>query len=210
MKKLAVIVSSMVASGLLAVSAGASPDTVDITVVLAIGTHPEDTRTFHAADVVVGDGVELDVDDETVPNETGFVGAIAVDVDPLAETITLLPREEGGLYDRIHVTIAGEGFDDIVMVSDDLLEPNAPYALTMDAGPDGLRVAYDAPPGDLFELKAQDAPAPNIAVFGYEYSPVETSTTSGADTTSTTLHGDVVVTPAPVATPTRSSPTFTG
>ncbi len=188
-------------------TASAAPETVDITVVLSIGTDPEDARTFHAADVALGDGVELDLDDETKPNETGFEGAVAVDIDPEDGTVTLLPRESGGLYEVVEVSISGSGFVGIVTVADDLFADDDPYVLDVNADADGLSIRYDAGVDQLIELKGESAPSPNTAVFAFDVAPTESPTTVAATVTSAP---DAPVPTTPDAVPVTRTPTFTG
>ncbi len=205
------LVLGVAASTIAVATAGAEADTVDITVVLAIGEDPEDSRTFHVDDAVIGDGIELDLDDETVPNETGFEGAVAVDIDPDARTVTLIPREGGGMYDTIRVEIAGAGFTSISTQSDDLLEPGDEYDLMVAAEDSGMLVAYTAAPSELFVLKGEDAPSPNTAVFGFERTPGTVETTDPtAPPTSQPSMPEADPDPAPAATPAVRQPDFTG
>lgn len=143
---------------------GAISTPVDIDVRLALG---DDARTFSVDGVVPGDGFELDLDDESPPNETGFCGAVGVDIDPDAQTITLVPLDGGCLWDDVTVDVATTELTEVELVQNEIVVDSVGET-TFDFGvTDGvLSVAWTS----TSSLTLSDDPA-DTTVFSYAADP---------------------------------------
>ena len=93
--------SDVVSSGSLSLNGG----TADIRVEMRLNNLPATPRVLEATGVTIGDGVELDLDDE-ISNPFNLRGALGVDIDGSNIGLTVLDVNESENYDFIEVRIS--------------------------------------------------------------------------------------------------------
>ena len=134
---------------------------VDITVDL---TFSGEIRPFAVSGVVPGPGVELTEDDE-LPSEANLCGAVEVDIDPDADTITLIAANGTCLYDVAVITITTtEDFSALTLLGDDTLFLDGPEP-TIELTATGATITYDG--GEASFSTNDDGEVPGTAVFSY-------------------------------------------
>ena len=150
--------------------------TVDITSALG-GAWSSGPREF-ASTATVGAGVELDITHETA-NPGSYSGAVSVDIDPDANTITVTWIENSECYGYIEVTITSAEMNAVSLVSDGLFDAAPPSAAVVSDGADGtVSLLW----GSKSDSGCYDGTLGNTAVFSYGQ-PEVTTTTAAPETT---------------------------
>lgn len=104
-------------------------------------------RTFEVTGVVVGDGPELTVANATGTNPSNYCGDVEVDIDPVAQTITVAGGEEIDCwFEVVTVTITTAEIASVAVVSDGLTllvdeETPGPAAVVQTAA-DGVTLTW--------------------------------------------------------------------
>lgn len=114
------LAASIAASALVLVAIGpavAFDNPVDIYAALDLPTFGDGPRTFEVTGVVVGDGPELTGTDETA-NPSDWCGDILVDIDPVAQTITVSADQEVCNFETVVVRITTAEIASVAVVSD--------------------------------------------------------------------------------------------
>lgn len=192
----------------LAAPAGAEPlpTTVSIRVELDLPSSGSGPAVFQVTDTAVGVGPELTGDDLT-SNPSEWCGSLNVDVDNVAQTITVSPDESCD-FETATVRVTGQGIDSLNVVSDTLWETNATCvpARTASASSGVANIAWSLTDPETHEPCSNDFVG--VAVFSYTVvAPTTTSTTAPPQTTPSTA----APTTAPrAASPAVVSPRFTG
>lgn len=132
---------------------------VDITVTLIYGG---DTRQFTVSDVVPGPGPELTEADENLND--GLCGAVEVDIDPDADTITLTGADGDCFFEEAYVSIGTTEIQSVEIVSDNVMIDALPGDLSLEAS--GISVAY-LPVDTEFQISGGGEADPGTTVLSY-------------------------------------------
>jgi hypothetical protein len=208
---------------------GATPATaltqpVDIAVLIALSTAEDaPVKAFVAEDVIVGDGPELTAED-LVPGEADEIcGAVEVDIDPDAQTVTAtaVGDEVGCEVALLSVGVVSDEVASFTVESDDLVtyDPSGENLLELEEAPGTVAAAWIAGEGQVLTLSGS-------AVFAYELVATPAPTPTPTPTPTATPSPTATPTPAPTApaptapakTPAKAAPakpvvaqpTFTG
>lgn len=152
-------------------------NTVDIAVELGADANDVNARLF-ANTATVGAGAELDETHEQA-NPSSYSGAVAVDIDPDNDTVTVSWVEDNNCYTYIEVTIASAEMIDVALVSDGLFDAAPPSAAVVSDGADGtVTILW----GSKDDSGCYDGTIGNTAVFSFGQ-PEVTTTTAAPETT---------------------------
>ncbi|MFM7045673.1 MAG: hypothetical protein ACKOYG_09030 [Ilumatobacteraceae bacterium] len=133
----------------------------DVTATLEDGD-PSMQKVFERTEVTVGDGAELDESD-LVANPADLAGAVAVDIDEEAATITVTVVEEGCVT-GLHVGISYDGSTTLITpVADGLFGGSADVELTAESGLDTYDITWTATGETCVEL----GPVGSASTFDY-------------------------------------------
>lgn len=188
-RTLVAAVASALLIAAVAAPAAALTDPVDIYAALDLPTDSLGPRTFEVAAVVAGPGAELTAADETA-NPSDWCGDMLVDIDPVAQTITVSADQEVCNFETAVVHIETAEIASVAVVSDgfavatdgngDPLVPGATLAIQTAA--DGVTFTWTM-------IDTFDFDNGGVSVFSYEL---------------------VADQPAAPATPVIVAPAFTG
>lgn len=157
-----------------AVTAEAATFTSDVTLTAEHGVVGSADPRMLSNTTAVGDGSELDASHET-SNPEGYTGAIDVDIDPAAETITVTWSEEDNCYTYIELTITSAEMNAVTLVSDALFDAQPPSAAVVSDGTDGtVTILWGAKDSE----DCYDGTIGNTSVFSYGQPEVTTTTTT--------------------------------
>jgi len=182
------------------------PQTVSIRVELDL-SESSGPRVFEVTDVPVGDGPELTAADE-IANPQNYCGALIVDVDNVAQTITITPDtdESCSNFETASVVVEGEGIDSLDVISDNLWENREICEMVLEASAaDGVADIYWAQQPDdcgTVDMNFEGG----AAVFSYGQTTTTTAVPITAPATTTTA---APTTTAPAAA-VVARPAFTG
>lgn len=207
----AAVLNSLFAAGAPMANAEPLPQTVSIRVELDLPSCCDGPRVFEVVDVPVGPGPELTVANE-VANPSNYCGALNVDVDNVAQTITITPdtNETCSNFETAKVIVEGEGINSLTLVSDTLWRDD-PDECEMHLLPLSIQDGTVVINWATTTIDASGACTTNMnfdggaAVFSYQQSAPTTSTTA----TSTTTTTEAPTTTAPAAA-VVARPRFTG
>lgn len=121
-------------------TAGAVTDPIDIEVDHVFGTLH---RVLSVSGVTAGPGPEVTAADET--QNDGLAGNVLVDVDPVAQTITVEVESGDACYDDIEVTITSAEIVSIVHDSGTVFGDEGPFTRTEDVSAGVTTILWDSP-----------------------------------------------------------------
>lgn len=207
----AAVLNSLFAAGAPMAHAEPLPQTVSIRVELDLPSCCDGPRVFEVVDVPVGPGPELTAANQ-VANPSNYCGALNVDVDNVAQTVTITPdtSQTCSNFETAKVIVEGEGIDTLTLVSDTLWL-DQPEACDMNLLPIGTQdgavtINWATTPIGGEEWCTTDMNFDGgAAVFSYQQSAPTTSTT--ATSTTTTTEAPTTTAPAAAAV---ARPRFTG
>ncbi|WP_334143823.1 hypothetical protein [Rhabdothermincola sp.] len=212
----AVVGVAVLGSGLVVVApmayAEPLPQTVSIRVELDLPSCCDGPRVFEVTDAPVGPGPELTAANE-VANPSNYCGALNVDVDNVAQTVTITPdtSQSCSNFETATVTVEGEGINTLTLVSDNLWL-DQPETCEMNLLPFGTQDGAVTINWASTPVGSEEACSPEMnfeggaAVFSYQQSAPTTSTTTTSTTIATT---EAPTTTAPAAAAV-ARPRFTG
>jgi len=192
---------------------------VDIAVLLA-QTTAEDSpvKAFVVEGVVVGDGPELTAEDLLAEESDDICGAVEVDIDPEAQTVTVTSTEDGCELGVLSVAVVSDEIASFTVASDDLVtsSPDGEPVVELDQTPGTVAAAWIADEERTLVLGGS-------AVFAYELveatptptptgtpTPTPTATPTPTRTTAPTPPAQAPTKAAAPARPVVAQPTFTG
>jgi hypothetical protein len=207
------VLSSGLAMGTPVAHAEPLPQTVSIRVELDLPNCCDGPRVFEVIDAPVGPGPELTAANQ-VANPSNYCGALNVDVDNVAQTVTITPdtSQTCSNFETATVTVKGEGIDTLTLVSDNLWL-DQPEACDMNLLPistqDGaVTINWATTPIGGAEWCTTDMNFDGgAAVFSYQQSAPTTSTTTTSTTITTTTEAPTTTAPPAAAV---ARPRFTG
>jgi hypothetical protein len=129
---------------------------VDINVSLNLSGAP---RVFEVTGVVPGPGAELTEANE-ISNPNSWCGAVEVDIDPDADTISLIAADSDCFFESATVTVTTSELEGVTVVSDTLFQNADPVDASV-AG--GVLTASFSGPGSI----TVNAGAGGMTVFSY-------------------------------------------
>ena len=186
------------------------PATVSITVSMDLpsGRCGDGPMVFSVTNVTVGVGPELTGGpSEITSNPCGWRGSVSVDVDNVAQTITVATVDAND-FETVTVLVSGTGIDALSVVSDALWQPPAApgdveMVLSRALVPGHATIQWDSSiPADYPGLA--DPPAASV----FSFASAEPTTTTTAEVT-TTIAPTTTAAPAEVAA-VAATPAFTG
>lgn len=145
---------------------------------------------WQAIDRPVGSAVEIDRDD-FVENPSGYDGCVAVDVDPEAQTITIVDLAGGSEYGALRLELTSMSIASVELVTDELIDySESDWALDWSFAASTLSASWQSEDLSLYDPDERAGGAesfPDTAtVFSYELRAPELAAT-GADIEASTM-----------------------